>query len=68
MWLETAPGERFSDLRVRQAVHTGADVLATACPFCIVCLEDSAKMLHAGGMRVRDVAEVAAWALAGEGA
>jgi Fe-S oxidoreductase len=63
MWLETAPGERFSDLRVKGAVETGAGYLATACPFCIVCLEDSAKGMKLEKLQVLDIAEIAALAL-----
>lgn len=63
MWLETAPGERFSDLRVEQALEMGAGYLATACPFCIVCLEDSARALKLEKLRVMDVSEIAALAL-----
>jgi Fe-S oxidoreductase len=65
LWLETAPGERFSDLRVQEAARTGAEMLATACPFCIVCLEDSAKVMKLEQLRILDVAEIAAMALAG---
>jgi Fe-S oxidoreductase len=64
MWLETEPGERFSDLRVDEAKQTGAQVLATACPFCVVCLEDSAKAAKNVGLQVLDVAELVALALA----
>ncbi len=59
MWLETAPGERFSDLRVAQAIQTGAQVLATACPFCAVCLEDSVKAQPTTVLTVYDIAELA---------
>jgi Fe-S oxidoreductase len=63
MWLETAPGERFSDLRVVEAAETGATILATACPFCVVCLEDSAKVILKGRhLMVMDIAEIAALA------
>jgi Fe-S oxidoreductase len=65
LWLETMPGERFSDLRVQEASQTGAQTLATACPFCIVCLEDSAKVMRLEHLRTLDVAEIAAMALAG---
>lgn len=64
MWLETAPGERFSDLRVQEAAQTGAQTLATACPFCVVCLEDSVKTMQGKHLRTLDVAEIAAMALA----
>lgn len=63
MWLETPPGERFADLRVKQAVELGADVMATACPFCLTCLEDSLKVLKVENLVVRDIAELAAEAL-----
>jgi len=65
MWLETEAGERFGDLRVRQAEEAGAEVLATSCPFCVLCLEDSAKALD-GRLRVLDLSELACQAL-GEG-
>ncbi|MBI2460591.1 MAG: (Fe-S)-binding protein [Candidatus Rokubacteria bacterium] len=65
MWLETEAGERFGDLRVRQAEEAGAEVLATSCPFCVLCLEDSAKGLD-GRLRVLDLSELACQAL-GEG-
>ncbi len=65
MWMETKAGERFADLRVREAADTGADILVTACPHCIACLEDSVK-LSDREMRVMDLAELAAGALSPE--
>jgi Fe-S oxidoreductase len=61
MWMETDPGMRFSDLRVREALDTGADLMATACPFCLTCLEDSVKGDPTCGLAVKDVAEIAAY-------
>jgi Fe-S oxidoreductase len=63
MWLETEPGERFADYRIGEAAKSGAEILVTACPFCVVCLEDSAKSNLTIDMRVMDVAEIAALAL-----
>ena len=60
MYLETPPGERFGDIRVQQARQTGAAVLATACPLCISCLEDSMKVVEGKQLPVRDVVEIAA--------
>lgn len=60
MWMETPIGERFSDLRVQEAANTSADVLATACPFCITCFEDSIKAEGIPGLQVLDIAELAA--------
>jgi Fe-S oxidoreductase len=58
MWLETKAGERFSDSRVQQALETNADTLITACPFCVVCLEDSMKSIPGCEMQILDVAEL----------
>ena len=33
IWMETPKGERFSDLRLAQAIGVGAQVLATSCPY-----------------------------------
>jgi Fe-S oxidoreductase len=66
MWMETNPGERFADLRVEMALDTGATVLATACPYCVTCLEDSIKSLKITNLTVLDVAEIAARALDGQ--
>ncbi|HEY44402.1 MAG TPA: (Fe-S)-binding protein [Anaerolineae bacterium] len=63
MWMETAPGERFSDLRVQEAAATGANVIATACPFCITCLEDGVKSMGIEGLEVLDIVEIAAQVL-----
>lgn len=60
MWLETPASERFAEMRVAEARATGAEIIGTACPHCVSCLEDSA----ASSMRVADVAEIVAWALA----
>lgn len=63
MWLETRADERFADLRVAQARETGASILATSCPFCLLCLEDSARVLGTEALRVLDVTELATQAL-----
>ena len=47
-------------VRVGQALETGAAILATACPFCIACLEDSLKAQKIAGLVVMDIAEIAA--------
>ncbi|MGD9302577.1 MAG: (Fe-S)-binding protein, partial [Desulfobacterales bacterium] len=33
IWMETVKEERFSDLRLEQALDVGAEVLATTCPY-----------------------------------
>ncbi len=43
IWMETPQEKRFSVLRVNEAAQAGAEVLATACPYCVSLLEDSCK-------------------------
>lgn len=64
IWMETVKGERFSDLRVEQAVGTGAQVLATACPYCIANFEDSRLALKdENALEIKDITEIVAEAL-----
>jgi len=63
MWLDTPVEQRFSNLRIQDAKATGATTLATACPFCAVCLEDSARLAGPSSIQVLDLAEIAALAL-----
>jgi len=60
IWMETPKGERFSDLRLDQAVNVGAQVMATACPYCITNFEDSRLTRPDGGegIEVKDITEV----------
>ena len=61
IWMETVKGERFSDLRVAQAIETGAEVLATACPYCIANFEDSRLALKdEADLEVKDITEIVA--------
>jgi Fe-S oxidoreductase len=66
MWMETAAGERFSDLRIPEAAATGAEVVVTCCPHCLSCLEDSLNVIGKGKLRVMELAEVAQLALQSE--
>ncbi len=40
MWMEETRGTRVNAERTRQVLATGADTLATACPFCMTMLHD----------------------------
>jgi Fe-S oxidoreductase len=45
MWVEgTNLEERLAFQRVQEAAETGADILAVACPFCLLTLEDAVKV------------------------
>jgi Fe-S oxidoreductase len=59
IWMETLKGERFSDLRITQAINTGAAVLATSCPYCIANFEDSRLTLDVTDkIEVKDITEI----------
>ncbi|MGD8389674.1 MAG: (Fe-S)-binding protein [Desulfobacteraceae bacterium] len=59
IWMETPKGERFSDLRVEQAIETGADILATSCPYCIANFEDSRLTLDVEDkIEIKDITEI----------
>ncbi len=61
IWMETPKGERFSDIRLEQAVEAGADVLATSCPYCITNFEDSRLNLNLSErLEVKDLTEIIA--------
>jgi Fe-S oxidoreductase len=57
MWLEENTGTRINDNRATEALATGADVIATACPFCNVMLGDAVNARKASG-QARDNVEV----------
>lgn len=64
LWQEIPVEQRFAVHRVREAIDTGASVIATACPYCILMFEDAIKVLeleHA--IAVCDVAELLAHAV-----
>ncbi len=57
--METAKGERFSDLRLEQAIGVGAEVLATSCPYCISQFEDSRLTLKDNEvLQIKDITEI----------
>ena len=59
VWMETQKGERFSDLRMEQAMEVGAEVLVTSCPYCITMFEDSRLTLDAAEkIEVKDITEI----------
>lgn len=68
MWLDGFQWEkahvRMSDWRVREAVNSGANILAVACPYETPRFEDAVKSLNGGGpLIVKDIAELLAESL-----
>lgn len=69
MWLEEKIGSRINVNRTDEALATGADVISTACPYCLIMLDDATKSRQADGsapesVRVMDVAQVLEQSLA----
>jgi len=59
IWMETPKGERFSDLRLEQAIGVGAEVLVTSCPYCIANFEDSRLTMGvADNIVIKDITEI----------
>lgn len=66
MWVEAAEerGERLAEIRVKDALELGAELLVTACPFCLLTLEDAVKTSGSEGkIEVIDLAELVAEAV-----
>jgi Fe-S oxidoreductase len=43
MWMEETIGKRVNMDRTNEALGTGADIISTACPFCMIMLDDAVK-------------------------
>ena len=67
MWMEETRGTRINAERTRQVLATGAETVATACPFCMVMMSDGlTAAAQEGGRSVAalDISEVLAARLA----
>jgi Fe-S oxidoreductase len=75
MWMEETRGTRINAERTRQALETGAETVATSCPFCMVMMKDgladaagsaagAATSSTGGTVSARDIAEILADSLA----
>jgi len=65
MWMEETRGTRINAERTRQALETGAETVATSCPFCMVMMRDGlADAVPGGEVSARDIAELLADSLA----
>jgi Fe-S oxidoreductase len=58
-WMEEKIGKRVNQTRVNEALGTGAEVLAAACPFCITMFDDGIKGVEAEErMQIEDISEI----------
>jgi len=59
MWLEDHAGRRINEVRTEQAIDTKAQIVATACPFCLQMFEDGIKTKGVEeSLKVMDIAEL----------
>jgi len=59
MWLEDHAGRRINEVRTEQAMDTKAQIVATACPFCLQMFEDGIKTKGVEeSLKVMDIAEL----------
>ena len=59
MWMEETIGKRVNMDRTEEALGTGADVISTACPFCMIMLDDAVKASGRGDdVSVLDISQV----------
>jgi len=59
IWMETKKEERFSDIRIQQALEVGAEVLVICCPYCMLNFDDSLlTMQKEDVLEIRDISEL----------
>ena len=58
-WKDNPGKENLGEIRIKEALGTGAEVIATACPYCIRTLNEAIAKLGVGNqIKVRDLAEL----------
>jgi Fe-S oxidoreductase len=64
MWMEERIGKRINVERTDEALATGAEMIATSCPYCLIMLDDAVSQRRsegqADGVTVIDLAQVLA--------
>ena len=58
MWMEEKIGTRINHKRLEDVQETKANVIATACPFCLTMMSDAIKDKNVADMEAYDVAEL----------
>ncbi|MBI3751245.1 MAG: (Fe-S)-binding protein [Chloroflexi bacterium] len=67
MWMEETRGTRINESRTAQALATGAEAVATECPYCMTMLKDGLEAADAnlgGAVKAIDISELLADSLA----
>lgn len=59
MWMETDPGTRINHRRLADAMEKQVDLIATACPYCLLMFDDAIRSKGLGEViQVMDLAEI----------
>jgi Fe-S oxidoreductase/nitrate reductase gamma subunit len=59
MFMEETEGTRINENRTEEALNTGADTIAAACPFCMTMMTDGLKSFDKQDeVEVKDIAEI----------
>lgn len=60
-WMEERIGKRISEERLEDAINLKAEILASACPYCLQMFEDAIKAKGVEeSLKVQDIAEILA--------
>jgi len=57
LWMEWDKDERIVNVRLKQLIETGADIIAVACPYCLQMFEETLKSMNSE-IQVMDVTEI----------
>jgi Fe-S oxidoreductase len=61
MWLEEPPDKRVNVRRIEEVIQAKADIVATACPYCLIMFEDALKAKNVEEtIKARDISELIA--------
>ena len=64
MWMEEDPTKRVNERRVEEIIEAKVDLVATACPYCLIMFEDGVKAKGVEEtLHVKDLSELVAEAL-----
>ncbi|MER3521498.1 MAG: iron-sulfur protein, partial [Acidimicrobiia bacterium] len=63
MWMEERLGKKVNLERTDEALSTDPDIIAVACPFCLIMLDDGVKERKRERVRVGDISMVLAESL-----
>jgi len=58
MWIDNRKDKGFAHVRLQQAIATGADTLAVACPYCMLTFDASNLANSDSTIEIKDIAEL----------